>query len=1462
MNLKCKIEKYVMIILTLCFLPCELKGYITDLNHDTLTNLSDLSSIASNWHSDTRPQYAGFCGDVNHPEPAGDINGDCIVNMEDLQVFVMDWLAENPLLTGTERLSTLKDSHFKSEDHEWANWVVTTASPTRIHFTSWTDTQRQAFLDDYCPDHIDEWAGPSVNRGDFCTMRGIAANTTHEYGANEDLNELRNHSTSVMLDNGICRKMNGQLANGGWDGSFLMCHNAPKWMELAWQSSGRQSVYGDSIFHDKLGTMLSEMDQGFCPWCNRRFIDYMTTYFTPTQLAAWGFDPDTFDLTTHLIAQKQIRNAEQLLEEPIIHEYIRFQWRDHLFALTSIVDNYHQNAAKAGRPIPAFFGNLESNSGLRPTPAAMSAITDIVWSEQSHAYQRPLDPAIQAYSTLLWKLQRAASHYRKATWSIQYQAAPPEVWPYGFGADKKYPTALTLAEASANGGVICQSWSATPFYNQSISETLLEGHRHHAKFVTQNRGLFVDRTSVVYHALVYSMPSVFWRFCYKLTVSRPHITHYAAAGRLLEDSHIPYNVVMLGHKDVFDDTKDLASLEKYNTIILPHADCISDRQADRIKQCVRAGAKLVLWAAENVGTRDEELAVRPAPVFADLIANPGSGVVEQIGTAQAAQYIETGQAGTLTAQVAGTGNPVVQTTLPETVWFCLWKHGAGPMMSLQMFNNDIDVESDTYTPVTNFTVTLSEPDGVDFTGVHYYNTGYTGTPQTAPTPLAFTHSGDAIVVTVPQLDMFGILVFSVDNELSARMTAAATRNAYEKVKIALRCPGQNSANYAALLADSKTLLNQIQGDVRVTDFASLIPLLQSQNTQLQTALNTITTTQQNILSNAANAAANITAYKKFDFGESGTPSGWTQVTSTTEYTTTLGYGWQEGQMEPGTVQRTETFSGDPEFAFPDDMDLRDWIYGNYDSDWGTDLSQASFNQAGQLLLKSNKKEASQSLTYNVFADVTNWEMEVTFKPLGPAGGGFFLINASNGAASYGRFQVYFGKDGGADLKVLGGSSGWTVLNTLNLGTMPNSVTVRLAWNNTTKKIGAYYGINGAAAATTLLPAYPQGYTQGTPVGNTQLMLRNMEWGLGTTSTPGNYTYEILLDHWTFEGDLRPTVGTAVNRGNPDTLHRDFIRSKDPIDYASGYTGNSHFPYTEPPVNPGDFKVNLPNGEYFVTVITGDWSEFRTATGGPSNEGRTAMTAVEAEGIPVLYGDRLESGYFQNRCFRTIITDGQLNLRFSGAFVGPLYCNPIEWLVNAVIIQTPVQTLTPAAQAYLAKADLLSGSAIRNWSVIGPFDDDDCRGLEILYGPEQSADTGLTYEGKNGTVAWQTLPALGGGAPAVLLQNYFADVNETAGFALSHVYCPSDMQAVLVCSISQLGVVYVNHQPVFTDRLAIGLVPDEQYIPISLHSGWNSIMIKTLNHWGTAWSLWAGLLTENRQQPLMTQPGIIISAEPE
>ena len=100
-------------------------------------------------------------------------------------------------LSGMDEIASLKDDHFGSPDHEWTKWIVVSYAPDQIARPRWTDKERQHWIEQFDPDHIDEWGGQLMNRGDFCRMRGIAANTPMENLWDSDFNAISTSSWVV-----------------------------------------------------------------------------------------------------------------------------------------------------------------------------------------------------------------------------------------------------------------------------------------------------------------------------------------------------------------------------------------------------------------------------------------------------------------------------------------------------------------------------------------------------------------------------------------------------------------------------------------------------------------------------------------------------------------------------------------------------------------------------------------------------------------------------------------------------------------------------------------------------------------------------------------------------------------------------------------------------------------------------------------------------------------------------------------------------------------------------------------------------------------------------------------------------------------------------------------------------------------------------------------------------------------
>ena len=1083
-----------------------------------------------------------------------------------------------------------------------------------------TDQQRLQFLSDFDPDLLDWQCGRSMNRGDLCRMRGIASSSGMEPGTDSVLAGLE-AVEDVFYDNGFGRDENGSIVKDGY-GCVSLTQLAPKWKEITAQGMIRPTVYGDSHGRDNLLFGIGYPGTQFDDWSNRLFVEHMKRTFTAAEQHDLGFDARGFHIRDYLAQKRKTMNNEQLIEEPLLHEYIRFYYIEVLKINVQYAERVKRSVAQQGRPVPAFYGNCASAHNFRVVGVPICSLVDLAWIEDSSwlkqlpgvnedlSWAGVEKGGMQAGTTLLYKVGRASMHFERPIWSCPHIHRKK---------NERLVNGLAAAEAHANGGVLFQDLDL-----ETPDTAVWQTHRHHNQFANRNRCLFIDRTAPVDVAVVNSIPSLFWRWFSSLQVDKPHYRHLTAAARLLEDEHIPYEVLIFGHPDVFDDTRELARLDKYKMLVMPSVDCLSNRQVKAVSDWVRRGGRLVLW--DEVGTRDEELKRRHEPAFARLMANPGRGSVVSTAAANPTGHVQSGRehdlakaylqrkpgADSQLATLLKLEKPLITTNLPKLVWLNVWDHGGGPMRSVQIVNYDFDPDSTDFSPVKDFTIRMRMPPGVEYTQADYLCTNYY-TPEAAvppPQQLPFDVADGYIEVTVPHLEIFGVVVFSTQGELEARETAAQTRKWYERLKIAKRCRGQSAADGADLLNRATAHLDKIQGDVKVCSFYSLIEPGTRLTSQLRRAVEKVTkqvTEGKNRLCEDVLAAQ---AVYKFDFGESEVADGWTPITTSTDYSPNRGYGW------------------------------------------------------------TSKKQLS-----------------------------------------------------------------------------------------------------------------------------------------------------------------------AVDNGQPDSLHRDYIRSRDPVTYTEGELPFFRSPF--PTHSEAEFRVDLPNGQYLVTVVTGEYNAYFHSL-------KTSTTAVDINGMPMLYGDRYYSGYYQNRACKATVSDRKLVLRFWGNGDGPLYFNNCEWLVNGLLIQRLDQEPTPLAADHLSHVAAGSATAIRNWHVIGPFDDDDCTGLDTTFPPEVDTDLRLAHQGKHGEVTWQQAPKLHGSAPYVSLTSLLHDTDEVAGFAVAKIHSDKAQRAVLTASTTQLGVGYVNGVEVFRDEIAAGLLPREEQVVIQLKKGLNTILIKSLNHWGDEWALRAGLAARNGQ----------------
>jgi hypothetical protein len=1162
-----------------------------------------------------------------------DSNTDGKTDLADFVKFTSSFGKETPVTgTGLEQFeAALTQELWESEDLDWVNWVVNNSCATRIHYEMWSDAQRQQHIDEYDIDVVDFWSGASMNRGDYMRQRGVGVLLGSDYEYQEAIGPMFNHGPFHFEDNEPAIKENGTVAlRWPWK-AWYMDPLAPKWGEVVSQGVVRHVDYADGVFQDNVGVAINGNGGGnYGIQANKKFIKYLKNRFTAQQIAQMGLNNlDNFSIREYVVAKRAGgMDNSRMQTEPVIHEFIRFQYIEHMLRWIETVEQARKLAAQQDNPIPVLHPQLPGGWGPRVQGMSVSPYADVSGMETSSLIQRCFIDNISGETRLPYKVGLASGNFKRPIFNKPY--------PIGkMGEEKRLPSAVVLSEGHANGGVpMYTTFGGQPLENSDPLDpgaAALDANRHHSAFVGKYRTLFTDRKPVADVALLLSLPSVMWRNCASIQTDMKHNESMNIVSRLLSDNHIPFDIVMAGHPDVYDDTENLKRLEGYSTVILPDADCLSNKHIKALVDVVSRGDKLILWG--TVATKDEEMANRRSPAF-DTLKNKKPQQVVSISSGLADSY-KNGDisAGQQILTLMDIPNPLIQVDAPETLWFNIWRYGGGAMKSVQMVNYDINTEGTDFSPVSSFTLKLRKFDEDDFDTAKFYYADHL-TPAAAPpepVDLQLSSEGDYWKVTVPAFDIFGVVALGNSGEIETRFAASELRKRYERLKIALRCKGANSEGYINNLKTAKGLLLQIQGKQFQSSMVSKIPQINSLADGLASNLSSLTGDITSTLAIHRDQIYSISAYMMFDFGASSTIPGWYAVDVSTNYTPSRKYGWTQ--------------------------------------------------------------------------------------------------------------------------------------------------------------------INRAV---------------------------------------------------------------SKERNKPNWVWRNFIRSQNPVEYATDYPGNNAFPYPNPETNPGKFRVDLPNGEYIVTVLSGDYTEIPSANG-VANEGRAGNTYVRVNGEMVLCGDRLFSGYYQQKAFKTSVTNGFLELEFYGDNTGPLYHNSIEWLVNGLIIQRVNQEPTSLAKATMEKSELVGQAAVRNWLVVGPFDDDGCTGIDEVFGPEQNYQPSQSYTGKNGIITWQEIPTLTGSYPYIDFAGITGDIDEVAAFALTFVYCPENMEAEVIASTTQRGQIFLNGELVIEDRLSNGLVFAECSNKLQFNQGWNTIMIKSVHYWSTDWSAQLSLISKDGK-PLKDIDGVIIKAD--
>lgn len=276
------------------------------------------------------------------------------------------------------------------------------------------------------------------------------------------------------------------------------------------------------------------------------------------------------------------------------------------------------------------------------------------------------------------------------------------------------------------------------------------------------------------------------------------------------------------------------------------------------------------------------------------------------------QFLDIGLAGfapsdDLAAKVAP-GDSMLETEgLSRDVWVNVFRHGNGPMHSVQFVNYALDFKGDRSIPQGAFTVRLRPGAEIsqNITSASWEQLG----SKPVEIPLRRGEDG-SLELQIPGLDTWGILILHAKDERDARSLAADVRKWRNRLNLASRNHVEISSEISPLIRQADALAYPPEAP----DYSSYKARAAALKVDLKSRMADLTAQLEARSPVQPSGWMKAKAVRKFDFGKAGAEPGWTEVTAGMRYFTKRGFGWT-GRLN----QIEETDQGGP------DKLLRDFI---------------------------------------------------------------------------------------------------------------------------------------------------------------------------------------------------------------------------------------------------------------------------------------------------------------------------------------------------------------------------------------------------------------------------------------------------------------------------------------------------------------------------------------------------------
>lgn len=156
----------------------------------------------------------------------------------------------------------------------------------------------------------------------------------------------------------------------------------------------------------------------------------------------------------------------------------------------------------------------------------------------------------------------------------------------------------------------------------------------------------------------------------------------------------------------------------------------------------------------------------------------------------------------------------------------------------------------------------------------------------------------------------------------------------------------------------------------------------------------------------------------------------------------------------------------------------------------------------------------------------------------------------------------------------------------------------------------------------------------------------------------------------------------------------------------------------------------------------------------------------------------------------------------------------------------------------------SNGFIRNWMLIGSFDNENGKGYYEEFGPEKETVFFKEYKGKVVDLKWRKL-RLEGPSGILHMKNLVYPATDSLSYLYTLINVPSDKDYTLNISTSDSIKVFINGKEVASEENVNAFSFDNVKVKVGLRQGVNSILLKTCQRKGS-WLVGARITDDNNK----------------